>query len=92
MKRKPVSELTTNELSRQKDLLTAIVMGAGIVLLFTAGAALYMIFQEGLHYMILTLIGCIASIIPGFIGLNEINKEMKLRTVANGKSESFPLH
>lgn len=81
MKRKPVSELTINELSGQKNILIGIMIGAGVVLLFIAGAALYMIFQEGLHYMVLTLFGCIGSIIPGFIGLDEINKEMKRRAI-----------
>ena len=83
MARKPVTELTIKELNRQKDVVTGIMLGAGVVLLFIAGYALYMIFQEGEYYMFLTILGCILSILPGFIALNEINKEMKRRAMVN---------
>jgi hypothetical protein len=82
MARKPVSELTAKELSRQKDVLIAIMLGAGVPLFSMAGYSLYMIIQEGSYYMFLTILGCILSIIPGFIGLNEINKEIKRRAIA----------
>jgi hypothetical protein len=82
MARKPVSELTTKELSKQKEVLTAIMLGAGVPLLSMAGYSLYMIIQEGSYFMLLTILGCILSIIPGFIGLNEINKEIRRRPIA----------
>lgn len=82
MIRKSVSELTTNELSKQKDVVIGIMLGSGIPLISMAGYSLYMIIQEGSYYMILTILGCILSIIPGFIGLNEINKEIKRRAIA----------
>lgn len=82
MARKPVSELTAKELSKQKDVLTGIMLGAGVPLFSMAGYSLYMIIQEGSYYMLLTILGCILSINPGFIGLNEINKEIKRRAIA----------
>nr|WP_068890424.1 hypothetical protein [Pedobacter panaciterrae] len=79
MKRKPVSELTMDELGKQKNLLNGIIIGAGLLLLFLTGVILYQIILEQQYYMSLLLISCVLSIIPGFIGLQEIDKEMKNR-------------
>lgn len=79
MKRKPISELSMQELSRQKNWLTCITLGAGLVLLFLAGIILHQVFYEQQYYMALLLLSCVASIIPGFIGLKEIDQELRRR-------------
>ncbi|WP_457289621.1 hypothetical protein [Pedobacter sp. UYP24] len=82
MAKQVITEITIQELNRQKNILIGIMLGAGIVLFFIAGGTLYMVFEEGRYYMVLTIISCIACLIPGFIGLSEINKEFSRRAMA----------
>jgi len=82
MKRKPISELTLSELKKQRQFLVIVTFTASGAMLFLTGVILYQVFQEQQYYMSLLLLPCLGSVLPGFIGLKEVNREMVRRETA----------
>ncbi|CAL1518888.1 hypothetical protein MMC2321_02633 [Chitinophaga sp. MM2321] len=79
MKTNKFSDLTINELNKQKSSLNRILLGTGIVMLILCTVLLYLI-SKSQNFALIAVIPCILlTMLPGIIKLSQINAEIKSR-------------
>ena len=79
MKKNKLSELTTEELGRQKGLLKGIVIGTAIVMLVLCSLLVYLVNRSQNFGLMAMVPACMVVILPGIIRLSQVNTELKLR-------------
>jgi len=79
MKSKKLSELTLEELDQKKKMAGGAVIGLLIVMVLAATILLYLIFKTKNFVLLAVLPACFMTILPVFIYVTQINKEIKSR-------------
>jgi hypothetical protein len=79
MKNNSLSQLTDAELSKQKKLLSGVLIGLGVVMLLAAGIILYIIIKHKNLALVATIPCTFITLLPSFIRLGQINTEIKSR-------------
>ena len=79
MKKNQLSELTLDELYKKKKTLQGATIGLGIVMLIAFSILLYLVFKNRNFALITIIPAGLISLIPGIIGLAQVNSEIKLR-------------
>jgi CDP-diglyceride synthetase len=74
-----LSELTIEELNAKKKTLKAAAIGLGIVMLVACLALVYLALKSNNYALIVIAICCSITLLPSFIALSLINKEIKSR-------------
>jgi len=79
MKTQKVTELTTEELSKQKKSLSGVLIGLGSVMLFAYGILLYFIIRDKNFVFLAIIPSGFLTLLPSIIRLGQINTELKSR-------------
>lgn len=82
MKNNKLSDLTADELYKEKKSLTGIVLATGIVMLILSIVMLYLIITKHKFAFAGVVPICLLTLLPSLIRLNEINSEIKSRNSA----------
>lgn len=76
-----VTDLTTEELIKQKKTLTGAAFGLGILMLAACLILFYLVLKSR-NYMVMFVIPvAILSLLPSFMRLGQINAELKSRNI-----------
>ncbi len=76
---KKLTDLTLEELQERKKKIAAPLIGIGIVLVIVCGILFYMAITKHMPALIAVSIGCLTTILPGFILLGQLQAEIKSR-------------
>ncbi|MCY1229074.1 hypothetical protein D3C87_204750 [compost metagenome] len=79
MKTNKLSELTLEELHKEKNKLKGVVIGFGIVMLLACGGLLFLIIKNQNFALFAVIPGCMLTLLPSFIRLGQLNTEIKSR-------------
>jgi hypothetical protein len=79
MKKNQLSELTLEELYKKKKTLQGATIGLGIVMVIAFSILLYLVFKSRNFALITIIPAGLISLIPGIIGLVQVNSEIKSR-------------
>lgn len=79
MKTNKLSELTLEELHKQKNTLKGVLIGFGIVMLLACGGLFYLIMKNQNFALFAVIPGCMITLLPSFIRLGQLNTEIKSR-------------
>ncbi|SHF70251.1 hypothetical protein [Pedobacter caeni] len=79
MKKNQLSELTLDELYKKKKTLQGATIGLGIVMVIAFSILLYLVFKSRNFVLITVIPAGLISLIPGIIGLSQVNSEIKSR-------------
>lgn len=74
-----VTELSTEELLKQKKTLTGAALGLGITMIAACVILFYLIIRSKNYMLIMIIPACMISLIPSFMRLGQINAELKSR-------------
>jgi len=84
MKDNKLSELSIQEITKQKKLLTGVLIGFSIVLVIAYSILIYLMIRHK-NYIILTIIPLgFVTLLPAIIRLSQINAEIKSRSEHKG--------
>jgi L-asparagine transporter-like permease len=76
---KSYSELTLEELLTKKSKMKSIVIALSIVMLFIVVVLIYLALKSKNYTLIAVGIGCLITLLPGVVVLNQIDTEIKSR-------------
>lgn len=79
MKTNKLSELTLEELHKEKKTLKGVLIAFSIVMLIACAGLLYLIIKKQNFALIAVIPGCMLTLLPTFIRLGQINTEIKSR-------------
>lgn len=79
MKRNKLSELTLEELHKEKNAVSKILAATAIVMLILCCVILYLIFSRKSSSLTAIVPLCFLTMLPGIIRLSQINSEIKSR-------------
>ena len=74
-----VTDLTTEELLKQKKTLTGVAFGLGIVMLVACLVLFYLVLKSRNYMIIFVIPVAMLSLLPSFMRLGQINAELKSR-------------
>lgn len=74
-----VTELSTEELVKQKKLLTGVAFGLGIVMIAACLILFYLVLKSKNYIVIFVIPVAMLSLLPSFMRLGQINAELKSR-------------
>ena len=85
MIKNPFSDLTDEKLIKRRDLLKGILIGIGVVWILIAAFFAYIFFTRGFKnnsfIVLIPLFTLPITLLPTFINLNFLNKEIKSRNL-----------
>ena len=79
MKNNKLENLTSQQLASKKKALTGALIGLGLVLIIACSILLYLVIKNKDFTLIPIAIGSLMTIIPCFIGISQVNTEIKSR-------------
>lgn len=79
MKKNKLSELTIDELNKQKNSSTGFLLGSGIVMLILISTLLYLIIKNQNFSLTAIVPILLLMMVPAIIKVNQINSEIKSR-------------
>jgi hypothetical protein len=79
MSKKGVSDLSTEEIIRQKKTLGRAAIGIAIAMIIACTFLFYLILKNKNYALIAVIPACMLSLIPSFIRLGQLNAELKTR-------------
>lgn len=79
MKPQKVTELTTEELNKQKKTLSGVLIGLGSVTLFAYGILLYFVIRDKNFVFLAIIPSGFLTLLPSLIRIGQINTELKSR-------------
>lgn len=79
MKKNKLSELTLDELKKEKTFLTKLLTGTAVVLTILGSIALYMFIKNNGSNVANVIPFCLLAISPAAIKLSQVNTEIKSR-------------
>lgn len=79
MKNNKLSGLTLEELYKRKKTLQGATIGLGIVMVAAFSILLYLVFKSQKFGLIAIIPAGFITLLPGIIGLNQVNTEIKSR-------------
>ena len=74
-----VTDLTTDELLKQKKLLTGVAFGIGTTMLIACLVLFYLVLKTKNYSLIVVAPVAMLTILPSFMRLGQINAELKTR-------------
>jgi hypothetical protein len=79
MKKNKLTELTIDELSKEKSSIKGVLIGTAIVMLILCGAIFYLANRNQNFGLIAIVPCCLLTMLPATIRLSQINAEIKSR-------------
>jgi flagellar basal body-associated protein FliL len=81
MKKNSLSELTAEELNKQKSSLIKILLASGIVMLILFTVSMYIVLRyEKSSAQVAIIPVCLVFLLPALIKLSQVNTEIKSRS------------
>lgn len=79
MAKNKLSEMSTDELKKQKGLLKGIVIGMAVVMLLCYIVLIYLVLQNKKYVLLVIIPATFMSLLPSALRLIQINTELKAR-------------
>ena len=79
MKTNKLSELTLEELHKQKNTLKSVLIAFSIVMFLAGAGLLFMAIKSKNFALIAVIPGCMLTLLPSFIRYGQLNTEIKSR-------------
>ncbi|WP_116790401.1 hypothetical protein [Flavobacterium psychrotrophum] len=79
MKTNKLSDLTLEELNKQKSTLKGVIIGFSILFLFAFIVLFYLIYKNGNYVLLACLPPGIFAMLPAVMRLSQLNTEIKSR-------------
>ncbi|WP_448606369.1 hypothetical protein [Paenimyroides ceti] len=79
MAKNKLSEMSTDELKKQKGLLRGIVIGMAVVMLLCYIVLIYLVLQNKKYVLLVIIPATFMSLLPSALRLIQINTELKAR-------------
>ena len=79
MVKNKLSEMSTDELKKQKGLLRGIVIGMAVVMLLCYIVLIYLVLQNKKYVLLVIIPATFMSLLPSALRLIQINTELKAR-------------
>jgi hypothetical protein len=79
MKKNKLTELTIDELSKEKSSIKGVLIGTAIVMLILCGAIFYLANRKQNFGLMAIVPCCLLTMLPATIRLSQINAEIKSR-------------
>lgn len=79
MAKNKLSEMSTDELNKQKGLLKGIVIGMAVVMLLCYIVLIYLVLQNKKYVLLVIIPATFMSLLPSALRLIQINTELKAR-------------
>ncbi len=79
MAKNKLSEMSTDELKKQKGLLRGIVIGMAVVMLLCYIVLIYLVLQNKKYVLLIIIPATFMSLLPSALRLIQINTELKAR-------------
>lgn len=76
-----VTDLSTEELVKQKKTLTGAAFGLGILMLVACLVLFYLVLKSRNYLVMFVIPVAILSLLPSFMRLGQINAELKSRNI-----------
>jgi hypothetical protein len=79
MKTNKLSDLTLEELTKQKNTLKGVIIGFSILFLFAFSVLFYLIFESRNYVLLACIPPGLLAMLPAIMRLSQLNAEIKLR-------------
>lgn len=79
MKTNKLSELTIEELTKQRNTLKGVIIGFSILFLLAFSVLFYLIFKNGNYVLLACLPPGFFAMLPAIMRISQLNAEIKLR-------------
>jgi uncharacterized membrane protein YqhA len=73
------AELSIEELVMKKKKLRGVIIGIGMVIIFACALLIYLAIIKKNIALVVVAISCAVALLPSFLGLNQIDEEIKSR-------------